>query len=86
MSLQKARTPSLAELATLGVPQVSWAALLHLAAIARFEDQLAALRERDSRHAGVSARRKPPPVSSDPLAGRKRVWLTWQLAAANNRA
>jgi len=37
--------PSLAELAELGVARVSWAMLLHREAMARFEDQLASLRE-----------------------------------------
>jgi 2-methylisocitrate lyase-like PEP mutase family enzyme len=37
--------PSLAELAELGVARVSWATLLHREAMARFEDQLASLRE-----------------------------------------
>jgi 2-methylisocitrate lyase-like PEP mutase family enzyme len=36
---------SLAELAELGVARVSWATLLHREAMARFEDQLASLRE-----------------------------------------
>jgi 2-methylisocitrate lyase-like PEP mutase family enzyme len=39
------QTPSLAELAALGVARVSWATLLHRDAIARFEDQIASLRE-----------------------------------------
>ena len=39
------QTPSLAELAALGVARVSWASLLHRHAMAQFEDQLAALRE-----------------------------------------
>ena len=39
------QTPSLAELAALGVARVSWATLLHLDAMARFEDQLASLQE-----------------------------------------
>ena len=39
------QTPSLAELATLGVARVSWATLLHREAMARFEDQLASLQE-----------------------------------------
>ena len=38
------QTPSLPELATLGVARVSWATLLHRDAMARFEDQLASLR------------------------------------------
>jgi 2-methylisocitrate lyase-like PEP mutase family enzyme len=37
--------PSLAELAELGVARVSWGILLHRDAMARFEDQLAALRQ-----------------------------------------
>jgi 2-methylisocitrate lyase-like PEP mutase family enzyme len=39
------QTPSLAELAALGVARVSWATLLYRAAMARFEDQLASLQE-----------------------------------------
>ena len=39
------QTPSLAELAELGVARVSWASLLHRAAMARFEADLASLRE-----------------------------------------
>jgi 2-methylisocitrate lyase-like PEP mutase family enzyme len=39
------QTPSLAELAALGVARVSWATLLYRDAIARFEDQLGTLRE-----------------------------------------
>jgi 2-methylisocitrate lyase-like PEP mutase family enzyme len=39
------QAPSLAELAALGVARVSWGVLLHGAAMARFEDQLASLRE-----------------------------------------
>jgi 2-methylisocitrate lyase-like PEP mutase family enzyme len=39
------QAPSLAELAALGVARVSWGVLLHRAAMARFEDQLASLRE-----------------------------------------
>ena len=39
------QTPSLAELAELGVARVSWATLLHRDAMARFEDQLASLQE-----------------------------------------
>jgi 2-methylisocitrate lyase-like PEP mutase family enzyme len=39
------QTPSLAELAELGVARISWATLLHREAMARFEDQLASLRE-----------------------------------------
>jgi len=38
-------TPSLAELAALGVARVSWAALLHRHAMARFGDELASLQE-----------------------------------------
>src|SRR5918992_4896850 len=37
--------PSLAELAALGVARVSWGVLLYRDAIARFEDQLASLRD-----------------------------------------
>jgi 2-methylisocitrate lyase-like PEP mutase family enzyme len=37
--------PSLAELAALGVARVSWATFLYREAMARFQDQLAALRE-----------------------------------------
>jgi 2-methylisocitrate lyase-like PEP mutase family enzyme len=37
--------PSLAELAALGVARVSWGVLLHRDAMARFEEQLASLRE-----------------------------------------
>jgi len=39
------QTPSLAELAALGVARVSWATLLHREAMARFEDQLASFQE-----------------------------------------
>jgi 2-methylisocitrate lyase-like PEP mutase family enzyme len=39
------QTPSLAELAALGVARVSWASLLHHRAMARFEDELASRRE-----------------------------------------
>ena len=39
------QTPSLAELAALGVARVSWATLLHRDAMARFEEQLASLQE-----------------------------------------
>jgi 2-methylisocitrate lyase-like PEP mutase family enzyme len=39
------QAPSLAELAALGVARVSWGVLLHRAAMARFDDQLASLRE-----------------------------------------
>jgi 2-methylisocitrate lyase-like PEP mutase family enzyme len=39
------QTPSLAELAALGVARVSWGILLHVAATARFAEQLASLRE-----------------------------------------
>jgi 2-methylisocitrate lyase-like PEP mutase family enzyme len=39
------QTPSLAELAALGVARVSWGHLLYRAAMARFEDQLASLQE-----------------------------------------
>ena len=39
------QAPSLAELAELGVARVSWGILLHGAAMARFEDQLASLED-----------------------------------------
>jgi 2-methylisocitrate lyase-like PEP mutase family enzyme len=39
------QTPSLAELAALGVARVSWASLLHRHAMARFEQELASLQE-----------------------------------------
>jgi 2-methylisocitrate lyase-like PEP mutase family enzyme len=39
------QAPSLAELAALGVARVSWGHLLYRGAMARFEDQLASLRE-----------------------------------------
>jgi 2-methylisocitrate lyase-like PEP mutase family enzyme len=39
------QTPSLAELAALGIARVSWGPFLHLDAIARFQQQLASLRE-----------------------------------------
>jgi 2-methylisocitrate lyase-like PEP mutase family enzyme len=39
------QSPSLAELAELGVARVSWGTLLHWDAMARFEDQLASLQE-----------------------------------------
>jgi hypothetical protein len=39
------QTPSLAELAMLGVGRVSWATLLYRDAMARFEDQLASLQD-----------------------------------------
>jgi 2-methylisocitrate lyase-like PEP mutase family enzyme len=39
------QAPSLAELAALGVARVSWGILLHGYAMARFEDQLASLRD-----------------------------------------
>ena len=39
------QAPSLAELAALGVARVSWGILLHGEAMARFEDQLASLRD-----------------------------------------
>src|SRR5213083_2418925 len=39
------QTPSLAELAALGVARVSWATLLYRDAMARLEDQLASLQE-----------------------------------------
>jgi 2-methylisocitrate lyase-like PEP mutase family enzyme len=38
------QTPSLAELATLGVARVSWGPFLFRDAMARFKDQLASLR------------------------------------------
>jgi len=43
--LRLPQTPSLAELAALGVARVSWASLLHRHAMAHFEHQLASLRE-----------------------------------------
>jgi len=43
--LRLPQTPSLAELAALGVARVSWASLLHRHAMARFEDDLASLRK-----------------------------------------
>ena len=39
------QAPSLAELAELGVARVSWGILLHVDAMARFEEQLSSLRE-----------------------------------------
>jgi 2-methylisocitrate lyase-like PEP mutase family enzyme len=39
------QTPSLAELAALGVARVSSASLLHRDAMARFEDELASLQD-----------------------------------------
>jgi 2-methylisocitrate lyase-like PEP mutase family enzyme len=39
------QTPSLPELAALGVARVSWASILYREAMARFEDQLASLQE-----------------------------------------
>jgi 2-methylisocitrate lyase-like PEP mutase family enzyme len=39
------QTPSLAELAALGVARVSWGVLLYGEAMARFEEQLASLQE-----------------------------------------
>jgi 2-methylisocitrate lyase-like PEP mutase family enzyme len=39
------QAPSLAELAELGVARVSWGPLLHFAAMARFKDDLATLRD-----------------------------------------
>jgi 2-methylisocitrate lyase-like PEP mutase family enzyme len=39
------QTPSLADLAALGVARVSWATILHRDAMARYEDQLASLQE-----------------------------------------
>ena len=41
--LKLPQTPSLAELAALGVARVSWGTLLHSDAMARFKDQLASL-------------------------------------------
>jgi 2-methylisocitrate lyase-like PEP mutase family enzyme len=43
--LRLPHAPSLAELAELGVVRVSWGTLLHWAAMARFEEQLASLQE-----------------------------------------
>jgi 2-methylisocitrate lyase-like PEP mutase family enzyme len=43
--LRSPQTPSLAELAALGVARVSWAVLLYRDAMARFEDQLSSLQE-----------------------------------------
>jgi len=43
--LRLPQAPSLAELAALGVARVSWGPFLHREAMARFEDQLASLRE-----------------------------------------
>jgi 2-methylisocitrate lyase-like PEP mutase family enzyme len=40
------QTPSLAELAALGVARVSWGPFLYRDAIARFEEALATLQER----------------------------------------
>jgi 2-methylisocitrate lyase-like PEP mutase family enzyme len=37
------QTPSLDELAALGIARVSWATLLYRAAMSRFEEQLATL-------------------------------------------
>jgi 2-methylisocitrate lyase-like PEP mutase family enzyme len=39
------QTPSLAELAAVGVARVSWGPFLHLDAMARFGEQLASLRK-----------------------------------------
>ena len=39
------QAPSLAELAALGVARVSWGPLLYWDAMARFQEQLASLRE-----------------------------------------
>ena len=39
------QTPSIAELAALGVARVSWGPFLHLGAMAHFEEQLASLQE-----------------------------------------
>ena len=43
--LRLPQTPSLAELAALGVARVSWGTLLYRDAMARFADQLASLQE-----------------------------------------
>jgi 2-methylisocitrate lyase-like PEP mutase family enzyme len=43
--LRPPQSPSLAELAALGVARVSWGHFLYHDAIARFEDQLASLQE-----------------------------------------
>jgi 2-methylisocitrate lyase-like PEP mutase family enzyme len=43
--LRLPQAPSLAELAELGVVRVSWGTLLHWAAMARFEEQLASLQD-----------------------------------------
>ncbi len=43
--LRSPQTPSLAELAALGVARVSWAVLLYREAMARFEERLASLQE-----------------------------------------
>jgi 2-methylisocitrate lyase-like PEP mutase family enzyme len=43
--LRLPQTPSLEELATLGVARVSWGTLLYRDALARFADQLASLRD-----------------------------------------
>jgi 2-methylisocitrate lyase-like PEP mutase family enzyme len=45
--LRMPQSPSLAELAELGVARVSWATLLHRDAMARFDEQLRTLREQD---------------------------------------
>jgi 2-methylisocitrate lyase-like PEP mutase family enzyme len=39
------QAPSLAELAELGVARVSWGILLHGQAMARFQEELASLRD-----------------------------------------
>ena len=39
------QTPTLAELAAVGVARVSWGPFLHLDAMARFEEQLASLQK-----------------------------------------
>jgi len=39
------QAPSLAELAALGAARVSWGILLHIEAMARFQDQLASLQK-----------------------------------------
>jgi 2-methylisocitrate lyase-like PEP mutase family enzyme len=43
--LRSPQTPSLAELAALGVARVSWAVLLYREAMGRFEERLASLQE-----------------------------------------
>jgi 2-methylisocitrate lyase-like PEP mutase family enzyme len=39
------QTPTLAELAAVGMARVSWGPFLHLDAMARFEEQLASLQK-----------------------------------------